>query len=152
MTHTYGTYQFTLFSQWKADVPWPVGAVFAVISETGVAIAIDALTTLISCRIDIQTLTQVVSNFKRTHGKMAEPALEAKNSHVALKAEDREDEEFEDAEEGEAPTLVETKPEDESATNNKLKQELEDESPKTFPQVVRRYLCFEGRVVVRLVR
>ena len=120
-----------------ADVPWPVGAVFAVISETGVAIAIDTLTTLISCRIDIQILTRVVQNFKRTHRKMADP--ETKTSVAAVKAEDKEDEEeFEDAEEeGEAPTLVETKPEDESTTTTKLKQELEDESPKTFPQVVR---------------
>jgi len=53
-------YMFICIHRWMADVLWPVGAVFAVISETGVAIAIDALTTLISCRIDIQTLTRVV--------------------------------------------------------------------------------------------
>jgi len=64
--------------------------------------------------------------------------LETKISNATVKAEDKEDEEeFEDAEEGEAPTLVEAKPEDESASSTKLKQELEDESPKTFPQVVR---------------
>lgn len=36
-------------------------------------------------------------------------------------------------EEGEAPTLVEAKPEDDGAAQ----KDLDDESPKTFPQVVR---------------
>jgi hypothetical protein len=63
---------------------------------------------------------------------MTEPET---TSDEVLKADDKPDDESDDVdEEGEAPTLVETKLEDDSTS--KLKQELEDESPKTFPQVV----------------
>jgi hypothetical protein len=58
------------------------------------------------------------------------------NNDDAIKAEDKRDDDVsEDGDEGEAPSLVVAKPEDDSGA--KLKQELEDESPKTFPQVVR---------------